>query len=594
MPATSMRKPVVVAGVACAVACAWYLGSGSGRTVAQQPAKDPWASYKFLGAGTCQRCHTTPTGGDKPDFVLLTEYAIWRTQDKHSLAYAVLEGPRGQRMGELLGGDKSFVLKPEAGCLGCHAMHFPGREGDQFSLKDGVSCDGCHGPSSEWLTPHFAQKDAWRKKTPEEKFQLGMRDVRNPAVRAELCISCHVGDPGEGRVVTHAMYAAGHPPLPGIEVAAFSKNLPQHWMDVRDVPFLKAAPAEIQKMYHFHVADVQNTRLAVIGSGVALRDQMNLIASRSDLGAKDAKTVWPELLLPHLSGEKDLQQVWPQLAMAHSDCFACHHELKRPSWRQERGFGIRLLDGTLLAATPGRPQLRPWVTALFEISLHHAGPGGDAQRLTAQLKDQLALYVAACNSQPFGTPSDIHKAALAVENWTGQVVSQQLSAAGYDRPAAWRLLNQVCTLTPPFADFDTARQIASAIQVIYVELTSRDAQKPANDSRIRELIARLENDLDLWAISGADPGRQEREKMIRAQVEKLAARKLTTEVQYRDALRDVPHDKMREALLSAAFLNAWQATRNKDFANGAQAFSKYEPAAFKKTLEELCKLLPQK
>src|SRR5262249_43304571 len=81
------------------------------------------------------------------EYVYLTEYTTWRLDDKHSLAYAVLESPRGERMGELLGNDKKFVLKPEAGCLGCHSMHFPGREGDQFSPKDGVSCDGCHGPS---------------------------------------------------------------------------------------------------------------------------------------------------------------------------------------------------------------------------------------------------------------------------------------------------------------------------------------------------------------------------------------------------------------------------------------------------------------
>src|SRR5262249_28596977 len=141
------------------------------------------------------------------DFVRLDEYTIWRTQDKHSLAYAVLEGPRGQQMGEILGGDKKFVLDPKAGCLDCHSMHFPGREGKGFRPKDGVSCHGCHGPAEHWLAPHFGDYETWRRKAPEEKLKLGMRDLRNPAVRTQLCVSCHVGNAAEGKVITHAMYA---------------------------------------------------------------------------------------------------------------------------------------------------------------------------------------------------------------------------------------------------------------------------------------------------------------------------------------------------------------------------------------------------
>src|SRR4051812_23928831 len=69
--------------------------------------------YKYQNAAACTRCHVQPTGNDiaKPDqpkapkalnIVLLTEYAIWKTHDKHAQAYAVVEGPRGQQMGNLL------------------------------------------------------------------------------------------------------------------------------------------------------------------------------------------------------------------------------------------------------------------------------------------------------------------------------------------------------------------------------------------------------------------------------------------------------------------------------------------------------------
>ena len=30
-------------------------------------------------------------------------------------------------------------------------------------------------------------------------------------------------------MVTHEMYAAGHPPLPGFEIATFCSQMPPHW-----------------------------------------------------------------------------------------------------------------------------------------------------------------------------------------------------------------------------------------------------------------------------------------------------------------------------------------------------------------------------
>ena len=53
-----------------------------------------YRTAKFRGASECLRCHTRQTGADSEEFVLLTEYTTWRLSDRHSLAYAALEGPR--------------------------------------------------------------------------------------------------------------------------------------------------------------------------------------------------------------------------------------------------------------------------------------------------------------------------------------------------------------------------------------------------------------------------------------------------------------------------------------------------------------------
>ena len=56
-----------------------------------------------------------------------------------------------------------------------------------------------------------------------------MIDVRNPIVRAEQCFGCHIGNAAEGKIITHEMYAAGHPPLPNIEIESYVAQLPRHW-----------------------------------------------------------------------------------------------------------------------------------------------------------------------------------------------------------------------------------------------------------------------------------------------------------------------------------------------------------------------------
>jgi hypothetical protein len=66
--------------------------------------------------------------------------------------------------------------------------------------------------------------------------EYGERDMRDPAARAERCAACHVGNAAEGRFVTHAMYAAGHPPLPPLEVMTFSRDPPMHTTYARDLP----------------------------------------------------------------------------------------------------------------------------------------------------------------------------------------------------------------------------------------------------------------------------------------------------------------------------------------------------------------------
>ncbi len=35
--------------------------------------------------------------------------------------------------------------------------------------------------------------------------------------------------------MTHEMYAAGHPPLPSVELQTFCEEMPQHWQTPREL-----------------------------------------------------------------------------------------------------------------------------------------------------------------------------------------------------------------------------------------------------------------------------------------------------------------------------------------------------------------------
>jgi hypothetical protein len=606
----------LLAGVVCAAAVLmWQSAAAERPTLLAQGKKDeppvkdkkdePAAKPRvYWGASECIRCHTEgPSGNDDENFVLLTEYATWRTQDKHSFAYLALLGPRGQRMGELLG----IEVTKEAACLSCHAMN-PDQKHPSFDVREGVGCDGCHGPAQDWIGPH--QRRDWRLKTPEEKEKLGMRNLRDPEVRANLCLSCHVGSVAEGKVVTHAMYAAGHPPLPNFEVATFSRNMPQHWRDRRAVPFLKDPPAkldnqavnreEILKLYHMNVADFAQSQLAVASSAVGLHGSMAWVAGRSTLKEGEGeRRRWPELELKGFADLK-LPALWPQLAMAQSDCYACHHELQRPSWRQLRGY----------SGPPGRPQIRPWPMALLKQGLGLADGKADFDK-------GLTALQAACNSRPFGDPAEVAKAADALDQWSqARLKALKLEDAKFDRRD---LLTQLCALPPKeFPDYDSARQIVSAIHVVYAEWEP----KLDNAAEIQKVIGELEKEFHLRP----GIGRTARLELVKKQIETARGRKYLTSPEAVRALERLSDHGLQEAFPDKAkddkqigdavreflsvlradggrkltdgilkdpdgFLHDLHGINEKELAAAMDHVAAYDPFAFKKRLEELAKLL---
>lgn len=407
----------------------------------KQPRAVPRPTKLYFGVLACSNggCHNTPLKANQQDIILCAynEVDIWSKFDKHRDANRVLKGPRGQQMGKLLG---LKDVATDASCVSCHGVlvqdmkliHKP-----SFNLEEGVTCAACHGQYKEWVSKHadFLDRETWRSlsRTVKEE-QYGMRDLWDPEKRANLCISCHVGSTAEGKVVTHAMYAAGHPPLPSIELSTFSDAMPRHWK------YLAEKSPKVQKLLDYQPgkSSLERTQLVVIAGVVSFRDSMALLATQ----AADEEKTWPEL--------------------AQFDCYACHHDLKSDSWRQKRGYTGR----------PGRPEMRPWATSLIDLGIHQVSKSDPQRRdkLTAEFKAAMKELGGVFHAQPFGDARRISRAAGQMAKWTDGLL-KELRTSRFDRPSAESLVHVLGQEAKNrLLDFDSARQITWAFRSIEDEL----------------------------------------------------------------------------------------------------------------------------
>ena len=241
----------------------------------QDKSLDP---YQYMGSASCNgsACH----GSTKPKTkftIPQNEYWVWFDNDSHAKAYDKLTEPDSQRIAKNLG-----IANAETSprCLVCHAVDVDkAHRGANYDVKEGVTCEGCHGPAEKWLGPH-TRRD-WDKKKGAE---YGMFDTKNLVKRAERCLACHLGI--EKNIVDHELIGAGHPRL-NFELDNFSNVMPSHWLPPKE----KAD------------RDWLGARIWAVGQAVALRNQLNLLS----VSKMTRNAVWPDLI--------------------HFDCYACHHDV---------------------------------------------------------------------------------------------------------------------------------------------------------------------------------------------------------------------------------------------------------------------------
>lgn len=407
--------------------------SGTGQ---QPKAEGKKPTLTYYGVSACTQCHDKPDSKQPPLLCRCTEYPIWRDHDRHGLAMQSLKTDRAKQMGKQLG---IADVAQDARCVNCHGV-FPADNSRinkaTFRADEGVTCCVCHGEYEEWVDLHGSRlkADQWRALSRKEKEEVyGMKDLWDPVRRGRLCFSCHVGNTEESKFVTHAMYAAGHPPLPGIELATFSEQMPRHW---------ETWPEKSKRLESLHSSlkdrfgiapdqiGFQQSQLVLIGGAASLRASLELAVSQAEKAGDQ--------------GELDL---------ALFDCYACHHELKNPSWRARRGY----------EGKPGRPQLQMAGDVLVRAGL--ASLKRPESELTAALKPLREAF----DSRPFGNPPMVAARGKESLQWLSGLIDQLRATKG-DRSRTDLVLNYLAEVKPKeLPDYDSARIRAWAFLTLYAE-----------------------------------------------------------------------------------------------------------------------------
>lgn len=462
---------------------------------------EPKVAAQAMGTVACLACHRPPRPEDDVkysedvlNFVRLDQATVWEKNDKHRDAVARILDDRGLLMMERLGKAPADIEPKELGnpayrtaleqallksreCLTCHAGV---REQQALPLdaglyKQGVGCEVCHGPSSAWFGEHT--KPTWRSVSPEEKCEkFALIDLRNPALRAQLCFSCHIGSPEQGKVVTHEMYAAGHPPLPSIEIESFADQMPRHWWYISEKPDFEHR-RKFMELNHLRDDDLPQSRAVVLGGLVAASYSAKLLAHQA---GKDGE-------LPDF---------------AAFNCYDCHHDLRKNSWRQRRTTGVGTPGQKRIA---GRPQRWVWPQTLIQLGVRQVSESdADYQKKVASLQAEFAALDAAVTSRPFGDSTAIRNAAEALER-SLNALAKEIAIRPFSESDARRSLKLLANPERElYFDYESARQLAWGTRIIASELQLRPkapVERRTADETIRDAFEKRTTVQGLLSLS---------------------------------------------------------------------------------------------
>ncbi len=392
-----------------------------------QTAVEAIAAHKHMGVASCSNsvCH----GASQPfrdSDVMQNEFALWQEFDPHAKAYHVLEQPRSKAIAQKLGlGDPTKATV----CLDCHADNIPAADrGERFQISDGVGCEACHGGSELWLNSH-----ADRKVTHADNLAKGMYPTEDPLKRAQLCLSCHMGE--KERMITHRIMGAGHPRLT-FELDTFTWLRPHYKIDANWIR---------------RKGDWNGVRDLAVGEGVAAENLLNLLL--------DPKTGW--------------QGIFPELVLFN--CQACHKLMKDNSWGPRQGTGLG----------PGVVRLNDANLVMFRYVLAPVDPA-TAKRVFEQTRE---LHRATTQSR------EATFAAARTLRATLEELLPKVAAYNYDASSLDPILASMVAdgERGEFRDYVAAEQVSMAAESLVIAFENDGKLDAAKDATLKSRLDSLYN-----------------------------------------------------------------------------------------------------
>lgn len=132
-------------------------------------------NFTYVGAKKCEMCHKTEKQGQ--------QFPLWEGS-KHAKTSAALTSPEAAEAAKALGVENPAE---DPKCLKCHA---PLYESAPDFKEEGVTCEVCHGPGSDYRKLSVMKDEA-------EAAKNGLILFSGPDAIKAQCLKCHENPHGE-------------------------------------------------------------------------------------------------------------------------------------------------------------------------------------------------------------------------------------------------------------------------------------------------------------------------------------------------------------------------------------------------------------
>jgi hypothetical protein len=192
-----MRRQAVILALAVSVTAVvfgfWYAASAAvandavatAAAVGALPAfADEEPSYSYVGNKKCKKCH-------------IKQYRSWE-ETRMAKAFEILRPGNNTEKKQEFDLDVEQDYTKDEKCVKCHTVGFGKPGGYAFpdpedkkavrkaKQREGIGCECCHGPGSEYIKVFDEIQEAKRKYKVEELYAVGLRKLDEAT-----CTTCH-------------------------------------------------------------------------------------------------------------------------------------------------------------------------------------------------------------------------------------------------------------------------------------------------------------------------------------------------------------------------------------------------------------------